>query len=939
MPVPAADRARIAAPRPPEPAPAFQFPVIATVAPLVASLVLFAVTQSPFTLVFAALGPVIAVASFADSRLGARRTAKRERARFARELSEALAEVERRHDAERAVLQEQTPAAARILVRRGADPYRWRAGAGPVRVSLGTGDVPSLVDVDAVGQPSEELDDLRANARMLAGAPVVVDARLGIGIVGFAPLGLAVLRALGVQLAWSLPPQHWSLGWFGLECEAAWLQNLPHQRHRARAGCARIEFSAADDGEGEVFVAWATEATALPASCRIVLETRGALAEVIAHPDPGERRRVRPEPITLAEAIAWSPVLAADAARDGLAATANRLPANVGLGQLLVAPGPPPTADGPAGLPAAFAVGPAGPLTIDLVADGPHAVIGGTTGSGKSELLIAWVLALAAAHPPHRVSFLLVDFKGGSAFAPLEALPHTVGVITDLDERGAVRALESLRAELRFRERALADARVRDIDDVPGMPRLVIVVDEFAAMIADHPDLHGLFGDLAARGRSLGIHLVLCTQRPAGVVRDAVLANADLRLSLRVNNRADSSAVIGTDQAAAIPAAARGRALLALAGEQPIPLQAALATSDDAAEVAARWPAAPHPRRPWLEPLPQLVSVDDLAAEHSDLTSPGAIRFGLLDLPSEQRRAVAVWDPTADGALLVLGAPGSGKSVALATVAAAVPAVWLPRGVPAAWDVVSEVAGQIDAGCGERRVLIVDDLDALVARVQPEHRTEFLDRLARVIREGPQHGLATVLAAQRVAGELQSIAGLVPARLMLRHASRQDWVLAGGDGSAFSDALPPGGGSWLGHRVQVATGANVRPADPAPHRVALDPDRPLAVVTTRAVAVAARLARAGFAVLPLSAVADPVAQFPPGGRTAPTAILGDVDDWQSRWGSIAALRPIAEFVFDGCSPADLRMLTRSRGLPPPIERDEVWRLAANGEFERTVLPG
>jgi S-DNA-T family DNA segregation ATPase FtsK/SpoIIIE len=90
-------------------------------------------------------------------------------------------------------------------------------------------------------------------------------------------------------------------------------------------------------------------------------------------------------------------------------------------------------------------------------------------------------------------------------------------------------------------------------------------------------------------------------------------------------------------------------------------------------------------------------------------------------------------------------------------------------------------------------------------------------------------------------------------------------------------------------------------------------------------------------VLSLTTLPDPAAIVRPGlGRVA---ILGDVDDWQSRWGSIAALRPIAELVFDGCSTADLRVLTRSRDLPPPMARDAVWRLAANGEFERSALPG
>ena len=108
------------------------------------------------------------------------------------------------------------------------------------------------------------------------------------------------------------------------------------------------------------------------------------------------------------------------------------------------------------------------------------------------------------------------------------------------------------------------------------------MVDEFAAMVQDFPELHELFADIAARGRSLGVHLILCTQRPAGVVRDAVLANCTLRISLRVNNRADSTAVIGSDAAAALPRLPLGRAIVCLPGEEPQPVQVAITCDSDA---------------------------------------------------------------------------------------------------------------------------------------------------------------------------------------------------------------------------------------------------------------------------------------------------------------------------------------------------------------------
>ena len=221
---------------------------------------------------------------------------------------------------------------------------------------------------------------------------------------------------------------------------------------------------------------------------------------------------------------------------------------------------------------------------------------------------MAWVVALAALNPPSRVSFLLVDFKGGAAFAPLAGLPHVIGTLSDLDGRLAARAVESLRAELRRRERLLAERAARSIDELPAgvLARLVIVVDEFAAVVAEHPELQPVFADLAARGRSLGLHLVLCTQRPSGVIRDAVLANITLRISLRVTDRADSVAVIGTDAAAALPVEPPGRALVADGAGVRL-VQLALAGRDDVAALRAQPGAEPDGVRPWCDPLPERI--------------------------------------------------------------------------------------------------------------------------------------------------------------------------------------------------------------------------------------------------------------------------------------------------------------------------------------------
>ncbi|WP_324274183.1 FtsK/SpoIIIE domain-containing protein [Blastococcus brunescens] len=190
-----------------------------------------------------------------------------------------------------------------------------------------------------------------------------------------------------------------------------------------------------------------------------------------------------------------------------------------------------------------------GPLMIDLCRLGPHALIAGTTGSGKSELLQTLVAGLALNHPPDRCSFLLVDYKGGAAFAEASSLPHTVGMVTDLDGQTTARALRSLAAELTRRESILAAHGVADIAALPesaDLARLVIVVDEFAGLSEELPEFVPGLVAIAQRGRSLGVHLVLATQRPSGVVSPEIRANCSLRICLRTTDEAESRDVLGT---------------------------------------------------------------------------------------------------------------------------------------------------------------------------------------------------------------------------------------------------------------------------------------------------------------------------------------------------------------------------------------------------------
>jgi S-DNA-T family DNA segregation ATPase FtsK/SpoIIIE len=377
-----------------------------------------------------------------------------------------------------------------------------------------------------------------------------------------------------------------------------------------------------------------------------------------------------------------------------------------------------------------------GVFGVDFVADGPHGLVGGTTGAGKSELLRTLVAGLAASVDPDHLTFVLVDFKGGSAFDECARLPHTVGMVTDLDQHLAERALRCLEAELRHRERVLRDAGAVDLPDYlrkglpEALPRLLVIIDEFATLKAELPEFIDALVGVAQRGRSLGVHLLLATQRPQGAISDNIRANTNLRIALRVQERTDSTDVIDVPDAAGIPRTAPGRAYVRLGPGEVVAIQTALSTGsrreaalapvDVAPFVYGPAPRAasappppglgahpitggragagggdeshtdlsvlvavireafarsgrPQPRRPWPDPLPGDVDLDrliDRALEDAAGPSrpPDLVPLGLADDPDAQAQYPMGWSP-GDGNLIVYGIGGSGTTTTLSSLA------------------------------------------------------------------------------------------------------------------------------------------------------------------------------------------------------------------------------------------------------------------------------
>ena len=202
--------------------------------------------------------------------------------------------------------------------------------------------------------------------------------------------------------------------------------------------------------------------------------------------------------------------------------------------------------------------------TLDLHerGHGPHGLVAGTTGSGKSEVIISYLMSLAWHFSPEDVNIAVIDFKGGGMGNQLEGLPHLTSVITNLEAGELERSLSSIKAELLYRQRVLAEAGVGNISDyiveyksgrvTEPLPHLLLVVDEFAELKAQQPEFMNELISAARIGRSLGVHLILSTQKPTGVVNDQIMSNMDFRMCLRVQTREDSNEVIESPLASEI---------------------------------------------------------------------------------------------------------------------------------------------------------------------------------------------------------------------------------------------------------------------------------------------------------------------------------------------------------------------------------------------------
>jgi S-DNA-T family DNA segregation ATPase FtsK/SpoIIIE len=796
----------LARPRPPDTSGGkVPLSLIGIVTPLIFAGVMYKVMGNAQFLLFAGLSPLMGIAGAIDAKRKGKRSERRERERFSRELAE-LAEglAEAAHDERRRraaahpdpaeiVRRVELPSVTLWERRPGdADFLHLRAGIGDV-----AWDVP-VADRSAVKtEVPEALATLLDEASTLTGGAVPLDLSGGgvVGIVGDRTAALAIARSLVCQAAALHGPADvpvMVLAGPDAGRDWDWAKWLPHTRDatgagrllsadpelstsmveaRLKAAGPRDRFERApggarpvgptllvvvDDesltegrraptrnllrGDGGLVagVVVASTADRLPAVCTAVLEVTdpSGVADLVLPQAGVEVREIAPAG------------MADDVARDCARALARfedpeleivgaGLPATIRLLPLLdldvcspeavlarwKAAGPDPRPATPIGL------AEDGILAIDFVADGPHALVGGTTGAGKSELLRSMVAGLAASVDPDHLTFVLVDFKGGSAFDECARLPHTVGMVTDLDEHLAERALRCLEAELKHRERRLRDVGATDLPDYlrkgldEPMPRLLVIIDEFATLKAELPQFIDALVGVAQRGRSLGVHMLLATQRPQGAISDNIRANTNMRIALRMQDVNDSKDVIDVPDAAAIPRTAPGRAYVRLGPGEVVAIQSALSTASTSGGPIAPVDVAPFvygpaprrpvpnpptdldlgarvggsdagepetdltvlvgtiteafartgrplPRRPWPDPLPGDLDleplVEDGSARHPE-GAPATVYVARADDPEAQAQYPVGWVP-GDGNLIVYGLGGSGTTTTLTSV-------------------------------------------------------------------------------------------------------------------------------------------------------------------------------------------------------------------------------------------------------------------------------
>ena len=454
-----------------------------------------------------------------------------------------------------------------------------------------------------------------------------------------------------------------------------------------------------------------------------------------------------------------------------------------------------------------------------------HGLVAGMTGSGKSELLISWLLSIACNYHPEDVSFVVIDYKGGSTAYALEKLPHVCGIITDVGS-GIDRCMQSLEYELRRREDIFASVGAKDIKEYikghhkgefqEAVPRLLIVFDEFKELIKERPVVKKMVDSIAAKGSSLGVHLILATQSPADAVDEGTWNNTQYQICMKVQNAAASKVMIHEPDAAMITQA--GRAYVRVGTSEK---------AETFALIQSAWSGAPYRENkeqgalevrhvtmdgsriktveenhtrfvsdkkeieaviayiaktaqvagiekqpsPWKTELPDLFSWKKLPVEGSfdgekwEMTEAPwlSVPVGIFDRPELQMQGVQYMDFLKEGNFGVFGSSQTGKTSLLRTIATSLCRMYSPRDIylyiiadMAGMEAFPQVGGVVGSGQEEKLGKLINMLISFLEERRKIFNQERVDSLKAYRELVSEEMPAVFVLIDRFSGILES---------------------------------------------------------------------------------------------------------------------------------------------------------------------------------------
>ena len=540
-------------------------------------------------------------------------------------------------------------------------------------------------------------------------------------------------------------------------------------------------------------------------------------------------------------------------------------------------------------------------VVFDITTHGPHLVVSGMTGSGKSTLLTSWMRDMCRQLPAERLEFVVIDFKGGLDFLGLSHLEHCVGLATDADEESIDRALDALSNELTIRERHVRQGKTSD-----DLPRLIVILDEFRATAQAHPRAVSLVIDLVARGRALGVHVVLSTQRASTSVSEDILANVPTRLAFRALSLTESTFLVGTPDAYRRLREPGEAIVMGIAHE---PTFVRMKAPTETFETVAGNAIAPSLRRQlWTPSLPVRVCVEDASIEPRFVLEPNDVAardqptttsavLGLIDVLERRRWESAWYEPRDDGHLLSVGATRHCRESFLRAVESQLSATSSVRTVSTAvelWDL-------IDPRCANHEipdVVVIPDVHAVFDDVRADARDDLSERLiARLRSPGHQRFIIGCDAA-----------GVWPTRLGAVCRTRVD---------IGHDVRRANRGLWREHPIALVDDPMSREPVVPPRAPTVMPDAVLVIAPS---------------VESIDALSSSIVA-----RNVRIEAIATASTWQANLTQWMQVSESSTLLVPALHPSDARVLLREWSPLPPVGPNEMLVLYPNRTYARFAL--